>query len=181
MKTIVSVLKDGGVGIIPTDTLYGVVGQALSKKAVERIYEAKGRDHSKPLIILISKIADLEHFAVPKSIIKKHTTFLSGVWPGPVSVILPCKIKKLEYLHRGTKSLAFRMPNDKYLLALLAKTGPLVAPSANPQGMPPAETIAEAKKYFKNTVDFYVPGGRKKGKPSTIISLVTESPVVLRK
>ncbi len=71
MKTIVSVLKDGGIGIIPTDTLYGVVGQALSKKTVDRIYEVKGRDYSKPLIILISKISDLEDFAVPKSVIKK--------------------------------------------------------------------------------------------------------------
>ncbi len=70
------------------------------------------------------------------------------------------------------------MPADKALHTFLKKTGPLVAPSANLQGVPPAETIAQAKKYFGNTVDFYLAGGRKKGKPSKIISLVTGKVVI---
>ncbi len=179
MKEEIKLLKKDGIGVLATDTLYGVVGSALSKKAVRRVYEAKGRDDKKPLIILIASLNDLKKFSVRLSANQKH--FLENAWPGPVSVILQCKPKKFEYLHRGTESLAFRMPKKKKLAELLKKTGPLVAPSANPQGLNPAKTIAEAKKYFGDTVDFYVAEGTKEGKASTIVSLLADIPVVIRK
>jgi L-threonylcarbamoyladenylate synthase len=171
------ILKTNGIAVFPTDTLYGVVGSALSKKTVERIYRLKGRDENKPFIILVSSYKDLEIFGVTLSLEQKK--FLTSVWPGPVSVILPCPFKKFEYLHRGSKTLAFRMPKNKALQTLLRKTGPLVAPSANPQGEAPAETIVEAKAYFSNQVDAYVAGGRKKGKPSTVVSLCDSKKIVL--
>lgn len=172
---IIKILEKDGVGVLPTDTLYGVVGRALSKKAVERIYEIKGRDESKPFIILISSISDLKTFGIGNT--KQQYDILHNVilknkwWPGKVSVILPCANKKFEYLHRSKKSLAFRLPNNKLLISILKKTGPLVAPSANPQGEKPAATISEAKKYFGNNIDFYLAGGRKAGKPSKIVSI----------
>ena len=177
-EKVIQTLLDGGIGILPTDTLYGVVANAHRKGAVERIYTLKGRDENKPFIILISDVADLSHFGI--KITKQNKAFLDLVWPGPVSVILPCTLKKYVYLHRGTQSLAFRLPKNASLRALLAETGPLVAPSANPQGKTPAYTLAEAKKYFAKDVDFYVSGGRKEGKPSRIVSLVSGEPVVLR-
>ena len=140
------ILKKGNIGVIPTDTLYGIVGSAFSKKAVERIYEVKGRDENKPFIVLIASISDLKKFDIALTVPQKK--LLDGVWPASVSVILPCPQKKFQYLHRGTKSLAFRLPKDRELQTFLKQTGPLVAPSANPQGGKPAETIAEAKKYF---------------------------------
>lgn len=175
---IAKVIKNDGVGVILTDTLYGIIGSAFSKKVVERIYELKGRDENKPFIVLISDITDLKKFGI--KITSAQKIFLSKVWPGPVSVILPCKNKKFEYLHRGTKSLAFRLPKKKKLQTLLKKTGPLVAPSANPQGLPPAETITQAKKYFGSKIDFSVSGGRKVGKASTIISLLMGKPELIR-
>ena len=175
---VIQILLDGGIGILPTDTLYGVVASAHIEGAVERIYTLKGRDENKPFIILISDIADLVRFGI--KITKQHKAFLDSVWPGPVSVILPCTLKKYTYLHRGTQSLAFRLPKNPRLRALLKETGPLVAPSANPQGKKPAHTLAEAKKYFAKDVDFYSSGGRKEGKPSRIVSLVSGEPVVLR-
>ena len=178
MQKLETILKKSGVAVIPTDTIYGIVGSALSKKTVERIYELKGRDDGKPCITLISSYADLKKFGVVLTPSQKK--ILSRAWPGPVSVILPCTQKKFEYLHRGTKSLAFRMPKTKKLQDLLKKTGPLIAPSANLQGAQPAETIAEAKAYFGDTIDIYSSGGRKKGKPSTLISLLDNKVVVLR-
>lgn len=175
----VGILKKGGIGILPTDTLYGVVGSAFSKRAVSRIYEVKGRNHGKPLIILISSLEDVRKFGI--LLMDDQTKLLNSFWPGPVSVILPCRQTKFSYLHRGTKSLAFRMPKSKKLLELIKKTGPLVAPSANPQGMKPAATVAEAKKYFGTEVDFYFPGGRKTGKPSRVVSLLTHKPAIVRK
>lgn len=177
-KNPVTILKNGGIGVLPTDTLYGIVGQALNKKTVERIYTVKGRTPTKPLIILISSISDLKKFSV--SITVQQGIVLAKVWPGKVSVILQCSNKKFEYLHRGTKSLAFRFPKNKKLLEILKKTGPLVAPSANPEGKEPAETISQSKKYFDTEVDFYISGGRKKGNPSTLVSLIEKTPKVLR-
>jgi L-threonylcarbamoyladenylate synthase len=84
---------------------------------------------------------------------------------------LPCRSKRFAYLHCQTNSLAFRWPDKKNLIELIKKTGPLVAPSANPEGKPPAETIVEAKDYFKQEMDFYVAGGKLKGAPSTIVEI----------
>jgi len=173
------ILKNNGIGIVPTDTLYGIVGSAFSKKAVERIYTVKGRTATKPFIILISSLGDIKDFSIALSAEQKK--FLNSVWPGKVSVIIPCPIKKFEYLHRGTQSLAFRLPRKKTLIGLLKKTGPLVAPSANREGEAPAQNVSEAKKYFSDAVDFYSAGGTKKGKPSKIVSLVSGIPEVVRK
>lgn len=168
-KQEIKILKDGGLGVLLTDTLYGVVGRALDEKAVAKIYEIKGRNSKKPLIILISSVKDLKLFGVKVDVQDQKT--LENFWPGPVSVVLSCPLKKFEYLHRGTKTLAFRLPCKKALVEAIKITGPLVAPSANPEGMPPAKNISQAKKYFAQSVDFYVRGGRPKGKPSQIVSL----------
>lgn len=180
MKTKKAVDSDSdSIMIYPTDTIYGILGSALSKKVVARIYDIKGRDENKPFIILISEIADLKKFGV--KLTQHQKEFLESVWPGKVSVILPCPSKKFSYLHRETNSLAFRLPKKKALRELLQKTGPLVAPSANPQALPPAKTIREAKNYFGDTIDIYVPGGKLEGKSSTLISLLENEPKILRK
>lgn len=178
-KKIITILKNDGVGVYPTDTLYGIVGSALSRKAVKRIYDIKGRDENKPFIILIADVLQLEMF-LPHSALMRHEIFLKKNWPGQVSVILPCGSKSFTYLHRNTNSLAFRLPKSKSLRDFLQKTGPLVAPSANPQGEEPAYTIKEAKKYFGEKVDFYVNEGKKVGKPSTVVSLVWKIPKIIR-
>ena len=166
------------IGIIPTDTIYGLVGQALDKKIVERIYAAKGRRPDKPFIILIYSIKELSLFGVKLS--SAETKIIEKYWPGKVSIILPCPAKKFEYLHRGTKSLAFRLPRKKSLLTILKKTGPLVAPSANPEGQAPAKNITEAKKYFGDKVDLYIAGAKLAGKASKIIKLIDSKIEIIR-
>lgn len=183
---IIKILKNGGVGILLTDTLYGLVGRALDKKAVKKIYRIKGRNNKKPLIILISSIKNLKLFGIKidnqtkKTVenfwlapleITKARSVKSLMGPGPVSIILPCLSKKFTYLHRGTKTLAFRLPGKKSLLDILKKTGPLVAPSANPEGKPSARNIKEAQIYFGDRVDFYLKGGKPRSKPSDIIKI----------
>ena len=177
-KEIVSTLKRAGIGVLPTDTLYGVVGSALSKKAVARIYKVRKRDLKKPLIILIHSISDLALFDIVLTSKEKKT--LAGIWPGKVSVLLSCAHKRFTYLHRGTNMLAFRVPADVVLRTLLKKTGPLVAPSANREGMLPAQTIGDALRYFGEHVDFYSDGGKRGGKPSTLIAFENGVPVIKR-
>jgi len=175
---VVSIVQNGGVGVLPTDTLYGVVGSALDERAVARIYKLRKRNLKKPMIVLISSMSDVEQFGV--RLMANDKKVLGKLWPGRVSVVLPCASKKLAYLHRGTKSIAFRLPKPKWLQKLLQKTGPLVAPSANPEGEPPAFTISQAKKYFGKNVDFSVDKGKLASKPSTLVKIVRGGAVVLR-
>lgn len=168
------ILKEGGVAVIPTDTLYGLVASAFDKKAVERIYRIKNRGKDKPLIVLISSPKDLEKFGIkgnfPKIFIPK------------VSVLIDCKNNKLKYIHRGTGEIAFRIisKRNKNLYNLISKVGPIVAPSANRESDKPAETIREAEEYFGMRVDCYVDGGRKVGEPSTLIRIKNRKIEILR-
>lgn len=207
---IVAVLRKGGVGVMPTDTIYGLVSSALDKKTVERIYKLRRRNPKKPMIILIGSLSDLRLFGI--KLREKAISFLKAVWFNnpkrpifsnsyplrhsfseaselenkPTSVILPINhsrsaMRRFQYLHRGTKTLAFRLPKPRWLRRLLTKTGPLVAPSANPEDKPPARTTKEARKYFGNRVDFYVDGGEIFGKPSRLITVSGRRILILRK
>ena len=176
-KKVIEILKNGGVGVIPTDTIYGLVGSTFSRTAVERIYKIKNRPDDSPFIILISSLKDLESFDI--KINKEQAKILKKFWPGKVSIILSCKSAKYKYLHRGTKSLAFRFPNKRSLIEIIRKTGPLVAPSANLSNEKPAENIKEAKKYFGDNVDFYLADGILKSNPSTLIRLDKNSEIIV--
>ncbi len=172
------IIQNGGVGVLPTDTLYGLVGSAFDVDAVDRIYDLKQRSPDKPLIVLISDVAQLEQFGVIIS--DALTERLRTYWPGPYTVILPTIDDQFEYLHRGTSNIAFRLPDDEQLIELISQTGPIVAPSANVEGTPPAVNTIEARSYFGTDVDFYVEGEDLHGKPSTIISFDGDEVVIER-
>lgn len=162
---------------MPTDTVYGLTGSAFNKKAVERIYRVRKRDRNKPFIVLIGSLNDLKKFGVKVSL--QRLKIINKLWGGAeaVSIIFPLNAKRstlnaFKYLHRGKDSIAFRLPRYKWLRELLKKTGPLVAPSANIAGKPPAETIAQAQKYFGGKIDFYFGKGKRSKIPSSIVALV---------
>lgn len=165
-KKLVDILKRDGVGVLATDTLYGLVGRALSKQAVERIYSLKERASSKPCIVLIASLDDLAMLSIRVN--KRIEGPFRGLLVKGVSVIVPCRSKKLQYIHRGTQTLAVRIPKKKELVRLIGEVGPLVAPSANREGDRPAHTQKKAQDYFGDTVDFYIDQGTKEGKPSTL-------------
>lgn len=178
LKTLAIKLYQGEISVMPSDTIYGIFTSAFSPSSIEKIYQLRKRNPEKPMIILINSIEDLSKFDI--SLTKKIETALEKFWPGPVSVVLDCNNKKFEYLHRGTNTLAFRIPNDNFLLSILKKSGPLVAPSANIEGEKPSLTIDEAKKYFSGQINFYIDGGFQKGKPSTVLKIKDSSLTVLR-
>lgn len=173
-------LQSGKLVVIPTDTLYGIVCSARDKEAVERLYVLRGRDESKPCIILIADISDLQEFGIALN--GTDTEILRQHWPGKVSVVFDCsdEDEKWTYLHRDTQTLAFRIPDDVDVRNLLHKTGPLLAPSANIQGRPSAHTVLEAKNYFGNQVTMYVDGGYRESLPSTVARLRDGTWEVLR-
>lgn len=178
-REVKSTLRRGGVGVIPTDTIYGIVGSAFSRETVARIYRLRNRSRKKPMIILIGKMGDLVSFGI--KLTREMRGKVNQFWPGKVSIILPCRGKDFEYLHRGTETLAFRLPEKRDLRALLRTTGPLVAPSANTEGKQPASTLTEAETYFGRRVDFYVDGGCVASAPSTLIEFKGDKAVVLRR
>jgi len=163
----VDAIKNGGLGIIPTDTIYGISASALDKPAVLRAYRLKGRADKKPMIVLISSLKDLADFGIyPNRAMQK---FLNKNWPGPVSVVLDCRSKNFSYLHCGAKTIAFRLPKHPKLIRFIKKTGPIVSTSANLSGKPPALNILQAKNYFGDKVNFYVNSGTLRAKPSTVV------------
>jgi L-threonylcarbamoyladenylate synthase len=168
MDEAVDIITHGGVAIIPTDTLYGIVASAFDPDAIDRIYDLKQRNPDKPLIVLISDIAQLEQFGVVVS--SELEGRLHAYWPGAYSIILPVIDEQFEYIHRGTNGIAFRYPDSQELLDFISQTGPIVAPSANPENMRPARNATEARVYFGTDVDCYVEGDDLSGKASTIIS-----------
>lgn len=161
-------IKNGAVGVMPTDTIYGLVGSALLPKTVRKIYRLKNRPTNLPFIILISGWSDLKKLKIDLS--RADKKILNLLWPEKISVILPSLDNK--YLHRGTKSIAVRWPANKELVDLIRKTGPLIATSANIHNQTVANNIRQAIHYFDNKIDFYIPAGEIKDKPSTLISLL---------
>ncbi|MDD4358248.1 MAG: L-threonylcarbamoyladenylate synthase [Candidatus Pacebacteria bacterium] len=154
------------IGVILTDTIYGIVGLALDENVVQRIYKIKNRNPQKPFIVLISSIEDL------KSIFKidiEYFDILKEFWPGKTSVILPCN--EFPHLHRGLNSIAFRVPDKKELVDLIKEVGPIVATSVNKEGDEPAKNIDEAKKYFGEEIDFYIDSKECLSEPSILVNI----------
>lgn len=165
-----SLLNSGKIGVVPAESVYGLMASALNKHAVERVYQVKTRPSNKPCIVLIALPEDMALFGIDK----KTITQARAYWPGKVSVVVPCPNPEFLYLSRGKRSLAFRVPSGQPILQkIIASSGPLIAPTANPHSLAPATTVQEAYDYFGNNVDFYVDGGLCNGAPSRVVSLTT--------
>ncbi len=175
---IAEYFNENKIGVIPTDTLYGISCKTDNKELIEKIYEIKNRDLTKPLIVLISDISNLEWFDI--KIDEKTKTTLKTLWPGKNTVIIPCPFEKFKHLHRGTNQIAFRVPNKPQLIELLKLTGPLTSTSVNPEGKFSAKSIEEAVNYFGDKIDFYVEDGILDNKASTIYKIENDQLTVVR-
>lgn len=178
IKALVDILLKGGIGVLPTDTIYGIHTLSLKRQAVEKVYSLRNRSKFKPFIILISSLDDLKLFDIDLD--EKTIKILNKIWPNPVSAILPCFSNKFEYLHRGNNTLAFRLPKNELLLKILKLTGPLISTSVNLEGEKPAQTIDEAFKYFGDKIDLYLDSGRLTLNPSTVIEYKDQKFKIIR-
>lgn len=168
-------LRNGSVGVLPTDTVYGLVCSARIESAVQRLYDLKSRE-AKPGTLVAASIEQLVELGIPK----RYLSAVAHYWPNPISIVLPVGTV-LSYLHQGTQSLAVRIPSQDQFRGLLEQTGPLLTSSANQPGEPPATNLSEASAYFGDSVDFYVDGGDiTDNLPSTIIRIVDDAVEVLR-
>jgi L-threonylcarbamoyladenylate synthase len=175
-EQVIKLLKDGGVGFMPSDTIYGLSGRALHEQAVGRIYRLKQRDYDKPLIVLIATISQLNELNIDI----RQTKTVDKYWPGQLTLI--CDAPKTHaWLHRGTNTLAVRLTGHKTLRELIEKVGPIVSTSTNIQGGTPAGSVDEAQAYFGDKLDFYVDAGDLSGhQPSTLVRSVNGKLEVIR-
>ncbi len=171
---LVKLLKSGSVGVMPTDTVYGLVCYAGDEEAVKRLYSLKSREN-KPGTLIAASIDQLVELGLKARYLKAVEQF----WPNPISIIIPSH--ELEYIHLGKGGIAVRIPRDEKLTTLLSQTGPLLTTSANHPGEPEATDTEMAQGYFGEDIDFYVDGGDlSERKPSTVIRVIDDAVEVLR-
>lgn len=174
IQDVIPLIQNGKVGVIPTDTVYGLVALASNEQAVARLYALKEREQ-KPGTIIAANVDQLVELGIKHRYMKN----VEHYWPNPISIIIPSE--RLNYLHVGKYSLALRIPRNEKLQKILVATGPLLTSSANHPGEPTSVTVQQAQDYFKDAIDFYVDGGDLSGHaPSTIIRVVDDAVEVLR-
>lgn len=165
-KEIIAKIRSGGVGILPTDTIYGISGDALNRGTYEKILALKKRDAFNKFVILVSGWRHLDRLGVKLSSAQRSK--LSGLWPGPVTAVLDAP-NAPAHLSASDGTIAVRWPNKEDLASLISQTGPIIATSVNAAGKPPVNTLGEIKKQFKN-LDFYL-SGEVGDEPSEIIRI----------
>jgi L-threonylcarbamoyladenylate synthase len=174
----VELLRRGGVVACPTETLHGLLADALDTRAVERVVALKRRG-PEPIALLVPDLAAAAALAAAP--LPAHALALAAVhWPGPLTLVFRARAGLAPAL-AGGGSVGVRVPGDSPALALVrAFGGPLTATSCNPSGLPPARSEAEARAYFGDQLDGFVPGPAPGGAPSTVVDVTGERPRVLR-
>lgn len=174
-----ALLADRLVGV-PTETVYGLAGNALSQSACERIYRAKGRPFHDPLIVHVSDLEMLDRVAIRED---RLNEVADAFWPGPLTVILRRRAAVPDVVTSGLDTVAVRMPAHPAFRRLAAAAGiPLAAPSANPFGYISPTTAAHVEAQLGNRIEFILEGGPCAiGIESTILDLTNPTiPRILR-
>ena len=173
-------LESDEIIAIPTETVYGLAGNAYSEKAVEKIFSLKNRPLYNPLIVHIKSADFLPSVAseIPEIALKLAKAF----WPGPLTLVLKKQDHIPDLVTSGKKTVAIRVPNHPLTLKLLEQLDfPLAAPSANPFGSISPTTASHVYSYFKDELHVILDGGEcQKGIESTIIGFENERPIIYR-
>lgn len=177
---VADILKNGGIAAIPTETVYGLAGNALKGECVKKIYHAKGRPSDNPLIVHISDIS--QWAPLVKSIPETALALAENFWPGPLTIILPKSDIIPAEISGGLDTVAVRMPSDKIARAIISECSfPLAAPSANTSGKPSPTCASHVTEDLDGKIDAIVDSGEcSVGIESTVITLATDIPRLLR-
>lgn len=175
-----TILRNGGVVAIPTETVYGLAANAFDGKAVAKIFKAKGRPMDNPLIVHISEFNEIYDLVseVPDTAVKLAEKF----WPGPLTMIMPKSDLIPDEVSAGLDTVAVRMPSHPVARQIIKSADvPLAAPSANKSGSPSPTNAKYVYEDMNGLINMIVDGGSSEiGVESTVITLVTNPPRVLR-
>ncbi|WP_396265838.1 L-threonylcarbamoyladenylate synthase [Halobacillus shinanisalinarum] len=164
----------------PTETVYGLGGDATNEAAVQRIFDAKGRPADNPLIVHVADKSQVEELV--SSIPPIAHKLMDNFWPGPLTLILPSKGTAASNVTAGLPTIAIRMPNHAVALSILTATGkPLAAPSANRSGRPSPTEAVHVSQDLDGRIAGIVDGGPTGvGLESTVLDCTAEIPIILR-
>ena len=180
LKKAGQIIKDGGLVAFPTETVYGLGGDALNLKSSQKIYAAKGRPSDNPLIVHVAEFEDLTRIvsSVPDSAKKLAEAF----WPGPLTMIMNKNDKVPYETTGGLDTVAIRMPNNQIALELIRQSGGYIAaPSANTSGRPSPTLARYCVEDLSGKIEMIIDGGQVGiGIESTIVDLTCEVPMILR-
>ncbi|MBA3075780.1 MAG: threonylcarbamoyl-AMP synthase [Anaerolineae bacterium] len=173
-------LLEGNLVAFPTETVYGLGANALNRKAVERVFYAKGRPFQDPLIVHIASLQML--YDVAQNVPNEALSLIDQFWPGPLTLILPRHPSIPAEVSAGLNTVAVRMPSHPIALALIEHAGvPIAAPSANRFGHTSPTSAAHVLADLDGKIDLLIDGGVPiVGVESTVLDLTQQSPVILR-
>ena len=180
LKEAGDIIKRGGLVAFPTETVYGLGGDALNPEASRKIYEAKGRPSDNPLIVHIYRMEDLYHIADD---ISDAALKLAGkYWPGPLTMIFKKKQTVPVQTTGGLDTVAVRMPDNRIALSFIEAAGGFIAaPSANLSGRPSPTTAGHVREDMDGRIDMIIDGGSSViGLESTIVDMTGVVPMILR-
>lgn len=180
LKEAGQIIKDGGLVAFPTETVYGLGGDALNPESSKKIYAAKGRPSDNPLIVHVASMEDLSRIVkeVPDSARKLADAF----WPGPLTMIMEKNDKVPYETTGGLDTVAIRMPNNQIALGLIREAGGYIAaPSANTSGRPSPTVAKFCVEDLSGKIEMIIDGGQVGiGLESTIVDLTSDVPMILR-
>jgi len=176
LAEIARTLGEGKVVLLPTDTIYGLHAVAGNAEAVARIAELKGREETKPFIVLAASLEQFPQLGIAAA--PDVLRALESIWPAPLTAVLP--LREPLPASRGAATLAVRIPALDWLRELVQRTGPLVSTSANRSGEP---AIVEPKflaRELQDRLDGIADGGLCTSEPSAILDLSSAEPRFIR-
>lgn len=178
MKEIVEVIKNGGVVIMPTDTIYGIIADATNEKAIQKVYEMKKRNENKPMLMLVNGIKMLNQYV--SSINDIENKLIDELWPGALTIIFNKK-NVSDLLTGGLGTVGIRYPDNELLINIMNELNvPLLSTSVNVSGDASATCIDNINESILNNVDYVYNVGECKGEASTIVVVKGSELRVLR-
>lgn len=176
---IINTLKDGKLVIMPTDTIYGIIGDATNEDVINKVYEVKERPHDKPLLILVSNLSMLHELVT--EIPKETEKIINKFWPGPLTILFKKSSKVSDTLTANSSLVAIRMPNDKRLLNIMNHLNrPLISTSANISSHDAITNPNQLEEKMKEKIDLIVDEGTVNNEASTLITIVNGKIEILR-
>ena len=175
-----TLIKEGGLVAFPTETVYGLGGDALSPGASRKIYEAKGRPSDNPLIVHIYRMEDL--YRIAEDVGDEALRLADRFWPGPLTMIFRKKDTVPKETTGGLDTVAVRMPDNRIAAAFIEAAGGFVAaPSANLSGRPSPTEVRHVIEDMNGRIDMIIDGGASViGLESTIVDMTESVPMILR-
>ena len=180
LKEPAQIIRNGGIVIFPTETVYGIGTSGLDEDAIKKLYEVKLRPLNKPISLLVNNLEMVEKIA--KNITEVEYRLMEKFFSGPLTIILEKKDIVPDILTSNTNTVGIRMPSGEIAKKLIEFAGvPIATSSSNISGKPSGTNITDIKKDFKGKVDCFIDNGESElGIPSTVIRVIDNIPHILR-